>query len=192
MNTPRLILASASPRRSELLHQLGISGQVWPADLDERPHPGESPEAYVRRIAREKAEAVWALARNGLPVLAADTEVELDGIIFGKPKDKAHAVDMLTALSGREHRVLSSVGVFTGQGWSERLSISRVTFKPLTAAEIETYWASGEPAGKAGAYAIQGRGAVFIRHLSGSYSGVMGLPLFETAELLAERGLLQP
>lgn len=190
MNIPCLILASASPRRFELLKQIGISGQVWPAELDECPHPGESPEAYVLRIAREKAEAVWALAGNGIPVLAADTEVELDGVIFGKPKDKAHAVDMLTALSGREHRVLSSVGVYTGQGWSERLSISLVTFKSLTATEIDTYWASGEPAGKAGSYAIQGLGAVFIRHLSGSYSGVMGLPLFETAELLAERGLL--
>lgn len=190
MTTPRLILASASPRRRELLEQLGICYRVWPADLDESPKPGESPDAYVQRIAAEKSEAIWQASGGGLPVLAADTEVELEGVIFGKPRDMAHGTEMLGRLSGREHRVLSGVSLRTTQGHGERLSISRVTFKSLTRDEIEKYWDSGEPLGKAGAYAIQGLGAIFISHLAGSYSGVMGLPLFETADLLAEWGLL--
>ncbi len=186
MNTPSLILASASPRRRELLHQLGITAQVWPADLDERPHPGEPCDAYVQRIAREKAAAVWQASGGNLPVLAADTAVVRDGVIFGKPQHRTHAIDMLTALSGQEHQVFSAICLQTAEGQGQRLSISQVSFRPLTRDEIEAYWLSGEPADKAGAYAVQGRGAVFIRHLAGSYSGVMGLPLYETAELLAE------
>ncbi len=190
MNAPCLILASASPRRRELLEQLGVTYQVNPADLEEIPASDESPEDYVQRIAAEKAEAVWQASGGRLPVLAADTEVELDGVIFGKPRDREHAVAMLQRLSGREHRVLSAVSLRTVQGMTLRLSISQVTFRPLEPAEILAYWASGEPCDKAGAYAIQGKGAIFIRHLAGSYSGVMGLPLFETADLLAASGLL--
>jgi septum formation protein len=192
MNAPSLILASASPRRRELLQQLGIACQVRPADLAECPLPGEAPEHYVRRIACDKADAVWQATGGSLPVLAADTEVEMEGVIFGKPRDQAHAIELLSALSNREHRVLSSVALRTAGGTGERLSISRVWFRSLSRAEIEAYWHSGEPVGKAGAYAIQGRGAIFIRHLAGSYSGVMGLPLYETAALLAEWGLFQP
>lgn len=189
-SAPSLILASASPRRRELLEQLGIVYQVSPADLDEIPAPGESPEDYVQRIAAGKAEAVWQASGGRLPVLAADTEVELDGDIFGKPRNLKHACDMLSRLSGREHRVLSAVSLRTAQGHAMRLSVSRVTFRLLELDEIEAYWDSGEPSDKAGAYAIQGKGAMFIRHLAGSYSGVMGLPLFETAELLSAAGLM--
>jgi septum formation protein len=184
---PRLILASASPRRRELLDQIGVAYDVRPADVHEEPMPGESPETYVRRVAADKSLA--ALADGGRPVLAADTEVVLDGEIFGKPRDFAHAAEMLGRLSGREHRVLSAVSLRLGADHWEALCVSTVAFRVLTAAEIAAYWASGEPAGKAGAYAVQGRGAAFIRHLSGSYSGVMGLPLFETAELLARVGI---
>jgi septum formation protein len=170
------------------LYQLGISPQVWPATLDEQPHPGESPAVYVQRIAREKAEAVWQASGGHQPVLAADTGVVLEGLIFGKPQNRQHAIDMLSALSGREHQVLSAVCLRTTAGQGERLSVSQVSFRSLSPDEIEAYWLSGEPADKAGAYAIQGKGAVFIRHLVGSYSGVMGLPLYETAALLAEWG----
>ncbi|BBL76633.1 Maf family protein [Methylomagnum ishizawai] len=186
--TPRLILASASPRRRELLDQIGVAHTILPAAIPEIPRPGEPPEAYVRRIAAEKSLAVWEAQDSGLAVLAADTEVVLDGEIFGKPQDSDHAAWMLARLSGREHRVLSAVSLrAAGQHW-EALSISTVAFRILMPAEIAAYWASGEPQGKAGAYAIQGRGARFIRHIAGSYSGVMGLPLFETAELLEKTG----
>ncbi|MGZ8217684.1 Maf family protein [Methylomagnum sp.] len=190
--TPLLILASASPRRRELLDQLGVAYEVLPADVEERPAPGEAPEAYVRRVAADKSLAAQALNGGTRPVLAADTEVVLDGEILGKPRDFDHAADLLARLSGREHRVLSAVSLRLGGAHWEALSTSTVTFRDLTAEEIEAYWATGEPQGKAGAYAVQGLGAVFIRHLSGSYSGVMGLPLFETAELLRRIGIQIP
>lgn len=189
MTLPCLILASASPRRRELLDQLGIAHRVIPADIPEQPAPDESPEAYVQRIAAEKSLAVWQAETQGLPVLAADTEVVLDGEILGKPRDFEHARWMLSQLSGREHRVLSAVSLRLGAQHWETLSTSTVTFRAISPAEIEAYWATGEPCDKAGAYAVQGRGAVFIRHLAGSYSGVMGLPLYETAALLAKIGL---
>ncbi len=186
--SPRLILASASPRRRELLDQIGVAHAVLPADIHECPEPGETPEAYVRRVAAEKSLAVWQASAGEPPVLAADTEVELDGEILGKPRDFDHAAAMLSRLSGREHRVLSAVSLrMGGQHW-EALSISTVAFREIAPEEIAAYWASGEPRGKAGAYAIQGLGAVFVRHLSGSYSGVMGLPLHETAGLLSNIG----
>lgn len=187
-----LILASASPRRRELLDQLGVAYEVLPADVHECPAPGEPPETYVRRVAADKSLAAQRLCGGTRPVLAADTEVVLDGEIFGKPRDFDHAAAMLARLSGREHRVLSAVSLRLGDQHWEALSASAVAFRAIGAAEIEAYWASGEPQGKAGAYAIQGLGAVFIRHLSGSYSGVMGLPLFETAELLRRIGLTRP
>jgi septum formation protein len=185
-SSTQLVLASASPRRRELLDQLGVRYEVKPADLTEQPQPDEFAENYVQRIAAEKSLAAWSLNPDGLPVLAADTEVVLDGEIFGKPRDAAHAFDMLSRLSGREHWVMSAVSLRAfGQHWFA-LSMSHVRFRTLTRGDIEAYWATGEPQGKAGAYAIQGLGALFIERLSGSYSGVMGLPLRETAELLKQ------
>jgi septum formation protein len=185
----QILLASASPRRRELLDQLGVEYTVLPADIHECPLPGEAPEDYVRRVAAEKSLETQRLSDGRLPVLAADTEVVLDGKILGKPRDFEHGADMLRRLSDREHRVLSAVSLRHGEQHWEALNISTVAFRKIAFEEIEAYWATGEPRDKAGAYAIQGKGAVFIRHLSGSYSGVMGLPLFETAELLAKIGL---
>lgn len=182
--SPQIILASASPRRRELLDQLGIAHDVMPAAIHEHPRPNEPPEAYVQRVAAEKSRETWQNTGGRLPVLAADTEVVLDGNILGKPQDFEHASRMLSQLAGREHRVLSAVSLRKGDRHWEALSVSSVSFRRMSQEEIEAYWATGEPRDKAGAYAIQGKGAVFIRHLSGSYSGVMGLPLFETAELL--------
>jgi septum formation protein len=184
-----LILASASPRRRELLDQLGVRYEVLPADIHEAPRPGETPEDYVRRVAAEKSLEAQRLSESRLPVLAADTEVVLDGDGLGKPRNFEHAREMLVRLSGREHRVLSAVSLRMGESHWEALSLSTVAFRDISLKEIEAYWATGEPRDKAGAYAVQGKGAVFIRHLSGSYSGVMGLPLFETAGLLKQVGL---
>lgn len=189
-----MILASASPRRRQLLGQLGIRHEARPTDVLEIPQTGESPERYVRRIAAEKSLAAQRLIDHEAPVLAADTEVVLDDDILGKPLDQAHAMAMLARLSGRTHRVLSAVSLRAGNRHWEALSISEVSFRPLTLDEITAYWMTGEPQGKAGAYAIQGLGALFIEHLSGSYTGVMGLPLRETGDLLRRIGLypLQP
>jgi septum formation protein len=187
--SPQIILASASPRRRELLDQLGIAYEVMPAGIHEHPLPDESPETYVRRVAAEKCLETWRSSGGRLPVLAADTEVVLDGSILGKPKDFEHASRMLAQLAGREHLVLSAVSLRHGERHWEALSVSSVRFRRIGQDEIEAYWATGEPCDKAGAYAIQGKGAVFIQHLSGSYSGVMGLPLFETAELLKHAGI---
>ncbi|GAB6047915.1 Maf family protein [Methyloparacoccus murrellii] len=189
MESRRLILASASPRRQALLAQLGLDAEIRPADIPERPLPEETPEQYVRRIAAEKSRAIQTLDDSRLPVLAADTEVVLDGEIFGKPADLAQALEMLARLSGREHAVLSAVSLRAGERHLEALSLSRVRFRPLTVDEIRAYWATGESRDKAGGYAIQGLGALFVEHLSGSYSGVMGLPLRETGELLRQIGL---
>jgi septum formation protein len=218
-----LYLASASPRRRELLTQIGVEYSILPVDLDESPDPGEAPEDYVRRLALDKART--ALARlaprdgghvrhagaegdeaasslggdEGALILAADTAVVLEGEILGKPRDAADAAVMLRRLGGREHRVLSGVALIgvpaESAGASPRMaeasavSESRVRMRPIGESEIVAYWATGEPADKAGGYAIQGRGAVFVEALAGSYSGVMGLPLFETATLLAAVGL---
>jgi len=186
-----LTLASASPRRFELLRQLGYSPQIRVAAIDETPHPGEAPAALVRRLAREKAWAVWQQLGEGL-VLAADTLVALDGQIFGKPRDLAEAQRMYRALGGRWHRVLTAVALHDGRRWYRCLSRSAVWLRPLTSLEAAAYWASGEPHDKAGGYAIQGLGASFVQSLRGSYSGVMGLPLFETAALLRAAGLPPP
>jgi len=188
---PRLILASASPRRRELLAQIGIAHRVEAADVDERLLPGETPEAGAARLALAKAEAVRgrAPAAAGLPILGADTLVVLDGQALGKPRDRAEGLDMLARLSGRTHRVVSAVALLGAAEAASRVSVSEVRFRALTAAECAAYWDTGEPCDKAGAYAIQGLGAVFIAELRGSYSGVMGLPLFETAELLAAAGV---
>ena len=185
MQTPDLILASASPRRRELLAQLGIGCKVMPAGIPEQHQQGESPEAYVQRIAAEKSLAVQTQEDGRLPVLAADTEVVLDGQIFGKPRDQADASEMLGRLSGRDHTVFSAVSLRHGANHWTALSVSTVRFRIITADEIDAYWRTGEPCDKAGAYAIQGLGAVFVERLTGSFSGVMGLPLRETAELLS-------
>ena len=186
-----LFLASQSPRRRQLLEQLGFSFGVLDVDIVEKPEPGESAEDYNRRVAREKAGAglLQAMSTPNAVVLAADTEVVLDGEIFGKPRDDAHAVEMLERLSGRTHRVLSTVYVIDAGREREAASVSEVTFAPLDRDEIARYVATGEPRGKAGAYAIQGRAAAFVARLSGSYSGVMGLPLHETSRLLGEFGI---
>jgi septum formation protein len=182
-----IYLASASPRRSELLRQIGIAHEVRPVDVDETPRAGEPPARYALRVAEEKARALWQrlAAAERRPVLAADTTVALGATILGKPADRDDAVRILSALSGRTHEVHTAVAVVHEGGADVRVCTSAVSFRALEVAEIERYWATGEPADKAGGYAVQGLGAVFIRHLAGSYSGVMGLPLYETWELLA-------
>jgi septum formation protein len=186
--SPVLRLASASPRRRQLLAQIGVPHAVEVAEVDETARDGEACAAYVERVARAKAETVWRRARD-LPVLGADTTVVLDGVSLGKPRDRAHCLSMLEALAGREHRVLTAVALVTATGTRCVTSASTVRMRASTAGERIRYWETGEPHDKAGGYAIQGRGAVFIEHLSGSYSGVMGLPLFETAALLRAAGV---
>lgn len=189
-STP-LVLASASPRRRELLTQIGVRHCVLAVDLDEGRRPGEAVEAFVQRLALDKALAGWR-ALPGVertPVLGADTLVVLDGEPLGKPLGRDDALAMLARLSGRTHEVLTAVALVGPGAPQGRLSRSRVTFRATSAAERRAYWDSGEPADKAGAYGIQGLGAIFVANLEGSYSGVMGLPLFETAELLAEAGI---
>lgn len=189
--SPVLCLASASPRRRELLRQIGVPHLGVPADIDETIRVGETAQEYVLRMAREKAGCIWndTQARNALPVLAADTVVVVDGRVVGKPRDAADARSMLAALSDRAHTVLSAVALHCGRGANLRLSISTVRLRALTSAEIDAYIGSAEPNDKAGGYAIQGLGAVFVESMSGSYSGVMGLPLFETAQLLTNAGI---
>jgi septum formation protein len=183
-----LYLASGSPRRRELLTQIGVSFLTQIAPIDENALPDESPVAYVERLARAKAQAgLAALSESqGAVVLGADTAVVLDGRILGKPVDSADAVAMLSALSGRRHEVLTAVALVSTERLESRVVTSQVSFRPLGRAEIEAYWASGEPQDKAGGYGIQGLAAVFVSQLQGSYSAVVGLPLCETAELLAE------
>jgi septum formation protein len=182
-----ILLASASPRRSELLRQVGIDHEIRPVDVDEAVHPGEAPSAYVLRLAEAKAASLWQrlAPAERRPVLAADTTVALEGEIFGKPANLAEARAMLGRLSGRTHEVHTAVAVLHAGGAAARVSSSSVSLRALTPAEIDWYWHTGEPADKAGGYAVQGRAAAFIRHIAGSYSGIMGLPLYETWELLA-------
>jgi septum formation protein len=189
MNVP-LILASASPRRSALLAQIGIEHRIVAADIDETPLAQETPHAYVIRMAAQKSAAVSALQQEPALILAADTSVICDGEILGKPRDETHCLEMLALLSGREHEVYSAVSLRRGEQHHEALSISCVRFRTLSTAEIRAYWHSGEPCDKAGGYAIQGLGSIFIESITGSFSGVMGLPLFETAQLLAAQGII--
>jgi septum formation protein len=185
---PLLTLASVSPRRRELLERIGVAHVVSAADIDETVQPGEVPADYVVRMACAKARAVRA-RRTDLPVLAADTTVVLDGVILAKPRDRADAIAMLGRLSGRTHQVLTAVALATASGIAFRLSTSEVRMRAVTPEECAAYWETGEPRDKAGGYAIQGRGALYIEHLSGSFSGVMGLPLYETGQLLAAAGI---
>lgn len=186
-----LYLASGSPRRRELLTQIGVPYTALSAEIDETPFADEQPLAYVERLARGKAQAGLASlsAVSEACVLGADTAVVLDGRILGKPLDEADARAMLTALSGREHQVLTAVAVANRQGSEALVVSSYVRFRPIRAEEIQAYWASGEPRDKAGSYAIQGLAAIFVEALQGSYSGVVGLPLCETAELLSRFGI---
>jgi len=198
-----IYLASRSPRRRELLAQIGVRFQVLmfrdkpetDAELDETPLQGEAPRAYVERVARAKAQAGWKrLEQRNLPraaVLSADTTVALDGRILGKPADRREAAAMLAALSGTRHEVLTAVVLKHESKMEGVVSASEVEFKPLSAEEIRQYAATGECDDKAGAYAIQGRAAQFVVQLRGSFSGVMGLPLYETAQLLERMGAQQ-
>ncbi|MBN2700159.1 MAG: Maf family protein [Methylohalobius sp. ZOD2] len=191
MSTYQLILASASPRRRELLDQIGLKFQIRPADIDETPRPDEPPQDYVTRLAREKAQAARAETREPLPILGADTAVILDGEMLGKPRHETEGLNHLRRISGKRHEVLSAVclNLTDPPRILEALNKSRVHFRQLTEDEIIAYWRSGEPRDKAGAYAIQGRGAIFVERLEGSFSGVMGLPLYETAGLLRKAGI---
>ena len=194
MATDFIYLASGSSRRRELLQQVGVPYRVINSAVDEATLKDEAPLAYVSRVAAAKANAGWQARRepHDAPVLAADTAVVLDASILGKPRDRGDALDMLGKLSGRSHEVLTAVALRTAAGLDSRVSRSVVTFRSIEAAEASAYWDTGEPLDKAGAYAIQGRAAIFIAELRGSYSGVMGLPLFETAELLRSAGLTRP
>ena len=189
--THRIILASASPRRAQLLTQLGVCFDVLPQAIDETPQSGESAPELSLRLANEKAQSALADAGDdGALVLGSDTVVDVDSTLLGKPVNGEDAVRMLLQLSGRIHRVCTVVSVASRESSASRLSETRVRFREITDSEAHTYWTTGEPKGKAGGYAIQGRGAVFVESISGSYSGVMGLPLFETAALLAEFAVL--
>lgn len=181
-----IVLASASPRRRELLTQVGIACTVRPARIDETPLPGERPADYVLRVARAKATTVAKLHDETATVLGADTTVVVDGVPLGKPDSPDVAQAMLRRLSGRVHEVISAVVVVRGTHVASRVVVTRVTMRPIDEREIAAYCATDEPYDKAGGYAVQGRAAAFISHLEGSYSGVVGLPLFETLELLAE------
>lgn len=182
-----LCLASASPRRRELLASIDVDCEVRPVDIDETPLPGEAPRDYVCRLSREKASA--GAACSDLPVLGSDTAVVLDGEILGKPRDRAHALEMLAALSGTTHEVLTGVAVSGPQGMLDVCVTTRVTLREISPVEAAAYWATGEPCDKAGGYGIQGRAAVFVSHIEGSHSAVVGLPLYETADLLVRQGV---
>jgi nucleoside triphosphate pyrophosphatase len=185
-----IFLASASPRRSALLDQIGVAHRVQPVDVDETARSGETPEQYVRRLAVLKAETLWQklAAPQRQPVLGADTAVVLDAQILGKPRDENDCLRMLGLLSARTHQVFTAVALRASEGCQSRVNVSDVTFRKLADEEIRRYWRSGEPADKAGAYAVQGRAALFIERIAGSYSGIMGLPLFETGELVTAIG----
>ena len=185
-----IYLASASPRRQELLTQIGVRFERLKITVPEVPAAGEIPQNFVQRVALEKARAGKQLLSydDAHPVLGADTAVVVDGCILGKPANKDDALAMLASLSGRKHQVMSAVAV-AADFEAIRINISQVTFDNLSCEQINAYWNSGECQDKAGAYAIQGRAAMFIQDLQGSYSGVMGLPLYETAALLNEFGI---
>ncbi len=187
-----IILASASPRRRELLANLVSSFEVRPADIDETPFPMESPEEYVIRMAREKAEAIAAQSVDHRDVIiASDTSVVIDGQILGKPESFAHAKTMLRSLSGKTHQVMTSLCVCNG-GLNRVATcnvVSDVSFREISDLEIEHYWRTGEPCDKAGSYAIQGVGGMFVKHMMGSFSAVVGLPIYEVSQFLSEFGV---
>ena len=181
-----LILASASPRRAALLRQIGVAFEVRPADADESQHPGESPESYVERLAQTKARSVCEPERLSL---GADTAVVLDGRIFGKPADLRDGVDMLMALSGRTHQVVTGVALLAAERGEVLHVTSHVEFRRIGRDEAQVYWRTGEPGDKAGGYGIQGIGGIFAQSIRGSYSAIVGLPLSETEQLLRNFGV---
>jgi septum formation protein len=197
----KIYLASQSPRRAQLLEMLGVKFELLVADSSEDAESleavlkNESPSSYVQRVTALKLDAAVArMKRRGLPqapVLCSDTTVAFAHTIYGKPENEADAVRMLSELQGRTHRVLTAVAMQSGRKRVQALSVSKVTFAPMTQKQIKAYVASGEPMGKAGAYAIQGRVSAYISHISGSYSGIMGLPMHETATLLQELNILK-
>ncbi|MBH2652356.1 Maf family protein [Serratia ureilytica] len=180
-----LYLASGSPRRRELLTLLGVSFDILLTHTEEQRREGEAAEAYVRRLAQDKAKAGVALAQEDRPVLGADTIVVLNGRVLEKPRDEAHAVQMLAALSGKQHQVMTAVAIADRQDVRCQLVVTDVTFRSLSQQDIRDYIATGEPMDKAGAYGIQGKGGCFVRTITGSYHAVVGLPLVETHELLS-------
>ena len=195
---PQIYLASQSPRRRALIEQLGIQYQTLNVKIDESPQPGEAPADFVMRLAKEKACAGWQMvAEQSIPVVGADTCIVLDQQIIGKPENRKQGIELLKRYSGRAHQVITGVAMVgldarkhdTNMVQHIRVNTSTVTFRTITDDECEQYWQTGEPIGKAGGYAIQGKAAVFIEKLEGSYSGVMGLPLFEFAELIAMFGI---
>ena len=185
---PSLIVASASPRRSDLLKQIGITHSIQIADIDETPFDNEPPADYVLRVAHAKSYAIHQQYSDSSVILAADTSVVVDDKIMGKPKNLQHAMAMLSHLSASTHQVYSAVSL-RGQQTQQALSVSDVTFRAISEQEIIQYWHTGEPADKAGAYAIQGLASIFVQSINGSFSGIMGLPLFETVQLLSNEGI---
>ncbi len=193
MSFDGIYLASRSPRRRELLRQIGVRFTAVSADVDETVQPGEAPVAYVSRLALLKARTLWQQVAVGQaaahPVLGSDTTVVLDNRILGKPRDQTEAASMLLALAGRRHQVMTAVALVHDSGVEQALVTTEVTFGPISAEQAAAYWATGEPADKAGGYGIQGLGAVFVEQIKGSYTAVVGLPLFETANLLRKVGV---
>jgi len=185
---PRITLASSSPRRRELLDQIQVSYEVFPVNIDESYRQGEPPEQFVKRLALEKAQAAYEKIPDR-PALGSDTIVVLGQQILGKPENRQMAIEMLAMLSGCKHQVMTAVCICSANFRQCVLSTSEVEFTELNLQQIEEYWLTGEPADKAGAYGIQGQAAKFIKNIRGSYSGIMGLPLFETAELLKAAGI---
>ena len=188
MQSTSLYLASTSPRRRELLRQIGVQLTMLSVDVDESPLPSESAQAYVQRLSQAKAVAGWSRVETDqlpwMPVLGSDTSVVLDGVILGKPEDKVQCVETLMSLSGRTHQVMTAVTLQLAEKVDTQLSVTDVTFRNLSEEEVLSYWHSGEPLDKAGGYGIQGYGAVFVQSISGSYSGVVGLPIEKTVVLL--------
>ena len=190
MSSSLLILASASPRREKLLRQLGVNFVSEPQDIIEEKRIDESPEKFVKRMAEEKASSAFGKRKEkDIVVVASDTIVVCDKRVLGKPKDKSDGIKMLLTLSNKTHRVLSAVTVANTLRYKSTVSETSVSFREISEIEAECYWDSGEPEGKAGGYAIQGCGAVCVQSITGSYSGVMGVPLFQTAQLLSEFGI---
>lgn len=192
----QIVLASASPRRRELLAQIGIEAEVIPADIDEQVRADETPLQYVKRLAAEKAARVVQVnqlanrsTNSSTIVIGADTTIDLDGSALGKPEDEQHALHMLSSLSGREHLVHTGVALVSDGRFDAQVVTTRVELVALTRQDIYNYWLSGEPVGKAGAYAIQGLGAILVKRIVGSYSNVVGLPVGETAGMLRAHGL---
>jgi septum formation protein len=183
-----LVLASQSPRRAELLTQIGIPFKILPVDIDESPLSDESAQSYVLRLAQEKSQRGWIIAQGEEPVLGADTVVVIGDQILGKPQSQSDSIRMLSLLSGQTHRVLTAVAVTITKRQVSCIVSSLVRFASLTEQQMRDYWLTGEPADKAGSYAIQGLGGQFVEHINGSYSGIVGLPLFETKQLLNEIG----